>query len=66
MMVMMMMMMRVLFISRKEEQYRLMFSELEKYVVAHSSNSNKHYAVLESLMQVRVSFSYDIKSLTVR
>ena len=44
--------------SRKEEQYRLMFSELEKYVVAHSSNSNKHYAVLECLMQVRVSFNY--------
>ena len=50
-MMVMMMMMRVLFISRKEEQYRLMFSELEKYVVAHSSNSNKHYAVLESLSQ---------------
>ena len=40
--------------SRKEEQYRLMFSELEKYVVAHSSNSGKHYSVLECLMQVIV------------
>ena len=39
--------------TRKEEQYRQMFSELEKYVVAHSSNSSKHYAVLECLMQVR-------------
>ena len=39
--------------TRKEEQYRLMFSELEKYVVAHSSNSSKHYSVLECLMQVR-------------
>ena len=58
MVMMIMMMMRVLFISRKEEQYRLMFSELEKYVVAHSSNSNKHYAVLECLMQVSVSFNY--------
>ena len=27
--------------TRKEEQYRQMFSELEKYVVAHSSNSSK-------------------------
>ena len=41
--------------TRKEEQYRLMFSELEKYVVAHSSNSSKHYAVLECLMQVSTS-----------
>ena len=39
--------------ARKEEQYRLMFSELEKFVIAHSSNSGRHYQVLECLMQVR-------------
>ena len=44
--------------TRKEEQYRLMFSELEKYVVAHSSNSSKHYSVLECLMQVRRFISF--------
>ena len=46
--------------SRKEEQYRLMFSELEKYVVAHSSNSSKHYSVLECLMQVIVGGWYTV------
>jgi len=38
---------------RKEEQYRLMFSELEKFVIAHSGNSPRHHQVLECLMQVR-------------
>ena len=38
--------------SRKEEQYRLMFSELERFVTAHSGNSGRHHAVLECLMQV--------------
>ena len=47
--------------SRKEEQYRLMFSELEKYVVAHSSNSSKHYSVLECLMQVIVGGWYTVQ-----
>ena len=35
------------------EQYRLMFSELERFVIAHSSNSGRHYQVLECLMQVK-------------
>ena len=39
--------------ARKDEQYRLMFSELEKFVIAHSSNSPRHHQVLECLMQVR-------------
>jgi len=39
--------------ARKEEQYRMMFLELEKYVTAHSSNSSKHHTVLECLMEVR-------------
>ena len=51
--------------SRKEEQYRLMFSELEKYVVAHSSNSSKHYSVLECLMQVIVGGWYTVQWYSV-
>ena len=39
---------------RKEEQYRHMFSELEKYVIAHSVNSPRHHQVLECLMQVSI------------
>ena len=39
--------------ARKDEQYRLMFSELEKFVIAHSVNSPRHHQVLECLMQVR-------------
>jgi len=39
--------------ARKDEQYRLMFSELEKFVIAHSVTSPRHYQVLECLMQVR-------------
>lgn len=38
---------------RKDEQYRLMFTELEKLVVAHSVTSTKHHTVLECLMEVR-------------
>jgi len=38
---------------RKDEQYRLMFTELEKFVTSHSSYSARHYQVLECLMQVR-------------
>ena len=38
--------------ARKDEQYRLMFSELEKFVIAHSVTSPRHYQVLECLMQV--------------
>merc|ERR1719452_404769 len=38
---------------RKEEKYRLMFYELEKFVIAHSGNSPRHHQVLECLMQVR-------------
>ena len=38
--------------ARKDEQYRLMFTELEKFVISHSSNSPRHHQVLECLMQV--------------
>merc|ERR1719305_1020766 len=31
----------------------MMFSELEKFVIAHSGNSPRHHQVLECLMQVR-------------
>ena len=38
---------------RKDEQFRLMFAELEKFVMKHSVHSVGHYQVLECLMQVR-------------
>merc|ERR1719471_1678063 len=38
---------------RKDEQYRLMFSELERAVQAQSSTSARHHTVLECLMEVR-------------
>lgn len=38
---------------RKDEQFRLMFTELEKFALCHSSHSAGHYQVLECLMQVR-------------
>ena len=38
---------------RKDEQYRLMFSELERAVQAQASTSARHHTVLECLMEVR-------------
>ena len=38
---------------RKDEQYRLMFSELERAVQAQASISARHHTVLECLMEVR-------------
>jgi len=38
---------------RKDEQYRLMFSELERVVTAQSNISARHHTVLECLMEVR-------------
>jgi len=38
---------------RKDEQYRLMFSELERVVTAQSTVSARHHTVLECLMEVR-------------
>ena len=50
--------------------YRLMFSELEKLVIAHSGNSPRHYQVLECLMQVRSTnnetFSISLDSIQSR
>lgn len=39
--------------AKKEEQYRAMWSELERLVTAHSDQSAKHQAVLECLMEIR-------------
>lgn len=38
---------------RKDEQYRLMFTELEKMVGAAASTSARHHTVLECLMELR-------------
>jgi len=38
---------------KKEEQYRIMFNELERFVQVHSDRSTQHHAVLECLMEVR-------------
>ncbi|XP_023342106.1 integrator complex subunit 13 isoform X2 [Eurytemora carolleeae] len=38
---------------KKEEQYRVMWTELERFVLAHSDQSPRHQAVLECLMEVR-------------
>ena len=37
---------------RKDEQYRLMFAELERMVQAQSVTSARHHSVLECLMEV--------------
>jgi len=39
--------------AKKEEQYRIMFTELERFVQVHSDRSGQHHAVLECLMEVR-------------
>jgi len=38
---------------RKDEQFRLMFAELEKFALVHSNHSIGHHQVLECLLQVR-------------
>merc|ERR1711962_1700727 len=44
---------------RKDEQYRLMFSELERAVQAQSSTSARHHTVLECLMEVPIKREAD-------
>jgi len=39
--------------NKKEEQYRVMFNELERFVQVHSDRSPQHLCVLECLMEVR-------------
>jgi len=38
---------------KREEQYRSMWAELERFINAHSDQSPLHHAVLECLMEVR-------------
>jgi len=39
--------------AKRDEQYRGMWLEMEKFVSAHSSQSPRHHSVLECLMEVR-------------
>jgi len=39
--------------AKREEQYRAMWLEMEKFVSAHSEQSARHHSVLECLMEVR-------------
>lgn len=38
---------------RRDEQYKLLFTELEKFLRAHSGTSNGHSEVLGCLLEVR-------------
>lgn len=40
-------------LGRRDEQYRIMWNELETLVRAHIGNSEKHHRVLECLMACR-------------
>jgi len=39
--------------SKREEQYRALWNELEMFATAHSEQSNEHMKVLECLLEVR-------------
>eukprot|EP00096_Caligus_rogercresseyi_P005552 TRINITY_DN2132_c0_g1_i1.p1 TRINITY_DN2132_c0_g1~~TRINITY_DN2132_c0_g1_i1.p1 ORF type:complete len:681 (-),score=242.07 TRINITY_DN2132_c0_g1_i1:59-2101(-) len=38
---------------KKEDQYKIMFNELEKFLLKHSGRSERHRKVLECLLEVR-------------